>query len=105
MAFLAVRPNDVRGLALIPEGASYIARALQVDPFDANLQRTLAEQQVQFADLLANSDEARACGLFNQAHTSFEALRLEQRLSAIFAATANRAATRAAACAKRAHVN
>ena len=97
-AFLAVRPNDARGLALVTEGAAYIARALQVDPFDANLQRTLAEQQVQFADLLATSDKARACGLFNQAHASFEALRSEQRLSAIFVATANRAAQRAAAC-------
>ena len=101
MAYLAVRSNDARGLALVTEGASYIARALQVDPFDANLQRTLAEQQAQFADVLANSDAARACDLFNQAHDSFEAMRSEQRLSAIFAATANRAATRAAACVGR----
>ena len=104
MALLAVRPNDARGLALVTEGASYIPRALQVDPFDANLQRTLAEQQMQYADILAASDEARACSLFNQAHTSFEALRSEQRLSAIFTATANRAATRAAACLARSAV-
>lgn len=98
MAFLAVRPNDARGLALVTEGASYIARALQVDPFDANLRRTLAEQQVQLAEALAKRDETRRCDLFNQAHTSFEALRSEQRLSAIFVATANRAAARATAC-------
>ena len=104
-ALLAVRPNDARGLALVTEGASYIVRALQVDPFDANLQRTLAEQQVQFADVLANSDATRACDLFNQAHTSFAALRSEQRLSAIFVATANRAAQRAAACGGGVHTS
>ena len=101
-AFLAANSNDARGLTLVTEGASYIARALQADPFDANLQRTLAEQQVQFAGLLANSDAALACSLLRQAHASFEALRSERRLSAIFIATANRAAQRAAACPGRA---
>jgi serine/threonine protein kinase len=99
MALLSANARDVKGLALIREGTERIDRALASDPFDANMQRMLAEQRVQAGDALRRDDPARACVLFAKADEAFATLKSEQRLSANFTQVSAHASTRAAECA------
>lgn len=99
MAMLATNARDAQGLSLITEGTERIEHALVIDPFDANMQRMLAEQRVQARGALRRGDALRACALFAKANEAFSMLKSEQRLSEIFTQISVYAFARAAECA------
>lgn len=97
-ALLAARPADAQGLALVREAAAGIDATLAGDAADAHMQRSLAEQRLQAAEIVRPMDSALACTWFRKANAAFAALQADGRLSALFAVAADQASRRAAAC-------
>ncbi len=99
MALHAANPKDESASVLIAQAAERIDRALASDTFDANMQRILAEQRVQAADVLVVFASTDVCALIAKANEGFAALKSDGRLSANFARVSARASVRAAECA------
>ncbi|HPV22812.1 MAG TPA: hypothetical protein PLJ65_01445 [Casimicrobium sp.] len=99
MALHAANPKDESASVLIAQAAERIDRTLASDAFDANMQRILAEQRVQAADVLVGFASADVCALIAKANEGFAALKSDGRLSANFARVSARASVRAAECA------
>lgn len=101
MALHSADAKDALASKLLIEAAERIDGTLASDAFDANMQRILAEQRVQAADVLSRTDTARACVLVTKADQEFRALKATARLSANFAKVSAHASARAAECAAR----
>ncbi|HPG63029.1 MAG TPA: hypothetical protein PK586_13535, partial [Casimicrobium sp.] len=99
MALHAANPKDESASVLIAQAAERIDRTLASDAFDANMQRILAEQRVQAADVLVGFASKDVCALIAKANEGFAALKSDGRLSANFARVSARASMRAAECA------